>query len=124
MGCTCRSHVGSNSSTGNCCTCVLCSSPQDHSSSSVVCRSSCDQGSCPCNQSSSHCHCCSSVLCSCSREHGSSCVLWHRSSCVVRGCSCVIRILWCPSVRRACNQLCALIREGTVMSCLGCFGVR
>merc|ERR1712205_18044 len=106
-----------NSSTGNCCTGVLCSSPYDHSS-------------CPCDHSSScvlrssHCHCCSSVLCSSSREHGSSCVLWHRSSCVVRGCSCVIRILWCPSVRRACNQLCALIREGTVMSCLGCFGVR
>merc|ERR1711977_135721 len=117
-------NVGSNSSTGNRCTCVLCSSPQDHSSSSVVCRSSCDQGSCPCDHSSScvlrssHCHCCSSVLC------GSSRVLWHRSSCVVRGCSCVIRILWCPSVRRACNQLCALIREGTVMLCLVCFGIR
>merc|ERR1712124_176657 len=99
--CTCSSHVGSNSSTGNRCTCVLCSSPQDHSSSSVVCRSSCDHSS-SCDQGSSHCHCCSSVLCSSSREHGSSCV---------------IRILWCPSVRRACNQLCALIREGTVMSC-------
>merc|ERR1712118_555892 len=90
--CICSSR---NRCTGNCCTGVLCSSPYDHSSSSVL--------------RSSHCHCCSSVLCSSSREQGSSCVLCHRSTRVIRGCSCVIRILWCPSVRRACNQHRALM---------------
>merc|ERR1712216_1070827 len=102
-----------NSSPGNYCTGVVCSSPCDyssscvlrsshcHCSSSVLCSCSCDHGS-SCVLCSSHCHCSSSVLCSRSREHG--------SSCVIRGCSCIIRILWCASVRRACNQHRALIR--------------
>merc|ERR1712118_635768 len=148
------SHVVCNSSPGNCCTGVVCSSPYDYSSSSIVCCSSylicscpCDHGSscvlrishchcssslicsCPCDHGSScvlrssHCHCSSSVLCSRSREHSSSCVLCLRSSCVVRSRSCFIWILWCSSVRRACNQHRALIRV-QCLHCLGCFGFR
>merc|ERR1712094_94364 len=88
--CICSSHVICNSSSSVLwrSSCVLCGCPYDHSSSCVL--------------RSSHCHCSSSVLCSRSREHG--------CSCVIRSCSCVIRILWCSSIRRACNQHRALIR--------------
>merc|ERR1711862_127544 len=93
--CICSSHVICNSSSSVLwrSSCVLCGCPYDHSSSCVL-RSS----HCHCSSSvlySSHCHCSSSVLCSRSCEHG---------------CSCVIRILWCSSIRRAFNQHRALIR--------------
>merc|ERR1712094_140133 len=75
--------------------CICSSHVICNSSSSVLWRSSC-------------------VLCGCPYDHSSSCVLrsshCHCSSSVLCSCSCVIRILWCFSIRRACNQHRALIK--------------